>query len=57
MRTLFTIHAGEFIVGDYLERKYRNINLWVPSKDTGIDLLVTDKANKKAISLQVEVFP
>lgn len=54
MKPLFTIHAGEFVVGDFLERKFRNVNVWVPSKDTGVDLLVTDKKNKKAISLQVK---
>ena len=54
MRTLFTIHAGEFVVGDYIERTFRRVNLWVPSKDTGIDLLVTDSKNKKTVSLQVK---
>jgi len=54
MKALFTIHAGEFIVGDYLERKFRRVNLWLPSKDTGVDLLVTDSKNQKAVSLQVK---
>lgn len=54
MRALFTIHAGEFVVGDYIERKFRRVNLWVPSKDTGTDLLVTDSKNEKAVSLQVK---
>lgn len=54
MKPLFTIHAGEFVVGDFLEGKFRNVNVWVPSKDTGVDLLLTDKKNKKAISLQVK---
>ena len=54
MRPLFTIHAGEFVVGDYIERKFRNVNLWVPSRDTGIDLLVTDSNNKNSLSLQVK---
>jgi len=53
VKPLFTIHAGEFVVGDFLERKFRKVNVWVPSKDTGVDLVVTDKKNKKAISLQV----
>ena len=47
MRPLFTIHAGEFVVGDYIERKFRRVNLWVPSRDTGTDLLVTDSKNEK----------
>jgi len=54
MRPLFTIHAGEFVVGDYIERKFQRVNLWVPSRDTGTDLLVTDSKNKKAVSLQVK---
>ena len=54
MRPLFTIHAGEYVVGNYIERKFRRVNLWVPSRDTGTDLLVTDSKNKKAVSLQVK---
>ncbi len=54
MKPLFTIHAGEFVVGDFLERKFHNVNVWVPSRDTGIDLLVTDKKNKKTVSFQVK---
>lgn len=54
MRPLFTIHAGEFLVGEYIERNFRNTNLWVPSKDSGIDLLVTNKNNTKSVSLQVK---
>lgn len=54
MRPLFTIHAGEFVVGDYIERKFRRVKIWVPSRDTGTDLLVTDSANKSAISLQIK---
>ena len=54
MRALFTIHAGEFVVGDHIERKFRRVNLWVPSRDTGTDLLVTDSKNEIAVSLQVK---
>jgi hypothetical protein len=54
MRQLFTIHAGEFVVGDHIERKFRRVNLWMPSRDTGTDLLVTDSKNEKAVSLQVK---
>ncbi len=54
MRPLFTIHAGEFVVGDYIERNYRRVNVWVPSKDTGIDLLVSDARNRKTVSFQVK---
>jgi hypothetical protein len=54
MKPLFTIHAGEFVVGNYIERKFRHVNLWVPSRDTGVDLLVTDSRNREAVSLQVK---
>lgn len=54
MKTLFTVHAGEFVVGDFIERTFRRVNVWVPSKDTGVDLLVTDSRNVKAVSLQVK---
>ena len=30
------------------------MNVWVPTKDTGVDLLVSDQKNKKAVSLQVK---
>ncbi|MGH9561479.1 MAG: hypothetical protein ACRD3S_08490 [Terracidiphilus sp.] len=52
---MFTIHAGEYLVGDYIERKFgKRWNVWIPSKDTGIDLLVTDKKNHRTASLQVK---
>ena len=54
MKSLFTIHAGEFVVGDYIERKFSRVNLWVPSRDRGIDLLITNSTNQKAVSLQVK---
>ncbi len=54
MKSLFTIHAGEFVVGDYIERTFRRVHLWIPAKDSGVDLLVTDSVNKKTISLQVK---
>jgi hypothetical protein len=55
MKTLFTIHAGEFLVGEHFETVFKkNVNVWIPAKDTGIDLLVTDKTNKKTVSLQVK---
>lgn len=54
MKPLFTIHAGEFLVGGEIEHKFPNVNVWVPAKDTGVDLLVTDASNERAISLQVK---
>ena len=54
MTPLFTIHAGEYVVGEYLERQFKGCRVWVPSKDDGIDLLVTDGSCSRAASLQVK---
>ncbi|MBM4104147.1 MAG: hypothetical protein FJ263_08885 [Planctomycetes bacterium] len=54
MQPLFTIHAGEYLVGSFIERHFKNYNVWVPAKDTGIDLLVTNSKNDKTVSLQVK---
>lgn len=54
MKPLFTIHAGEYLVGSHIEQKFRHVNVWVPSRDTGVDLLVSDRRNRRAVSLQVK---
>jgi hypothetical protein len=54
MRPLFTIHAGEYLVGLQLQKRFRSFNVWVPTKDTGIDLLVSDRVNRRTVSLQVK---
>lgn len=54
MKPLFTIHAGEHLVGSYIEHRFRNVNVWVPSRDTGVDLLVTDRRNSRTLALQVK---
>lgn len=56
MKPLFTIHEGEFLVGDYINRKLgRKFDVWVPSKDSGVDLLVTRKRREgKPVRLQVK---
>jgi hypothetical protein len=36
MKPIFTIHAGEYLVGSYIEEHYKYFNVWIPSKDTGI---------------------
>lgn len=54
MQPIFTVHAGEYLVGSYLEGKFKKYRVWVPSKDTGIDLLVTDAKNSKAVSIQAK---
>jgi hypothetical protein len=56
MKPLFTIHEGEFLVGDHINRKFgRKFAVWVPTKDSGIDLLVTrERLRGKAVGLQVK---
>ncbi len=54
MKPIFSIHAGEYLVGTHIEENYKNLNVWLPTKDTGIDLLVTDQTNSKNVSLQVK---
>ena len=54
MRPLFTIHAGEYLVGSAIERRFPKARVWVPSKDTGIDLLITNWGCSRSVSLQVK---
>jgi len=54
MKTLFTLHIGEYLVGSYIEQHFKRVNVWVPSRDTGVDLLVSDSQNRRAVSLQVK---
>ena len=56
MKPLFTIHEGEFLVGDYIIRNLsKKYDVWIPAKDTGIDILLTSKkANRKPIKVQVK---
>lgn len=55
MRPLFTIHAGEFLVGEFIEKCFPALNVWIPAKDTGIDLLVTNMKASTMVSLQVKL--
>ena len=54
MRPIFTVHAGEYLVGCEIETRFPLRRVWIPSKDTGIDLLVTDKHCQNQVSLQVK---
>lgn len=54
MKPLFTVHAGEYLVGSYIEKNFPKWRVWVPAKDTGIDLLITNHPNTRAVSLQVK---
>ena len=54
MKPLFTIHSGEHLVGSHIETYFSKVSVWVPSRDTGVDLLVSDRGNCRAVSLQVK---
>lgn len=54
MRPIFTIHAGEYLVATRIEEDFPDLRIWIPSSDTGIDLLVTDSRQNKVASLQVK---
>ena len=54
MKPLFTIHAGEYLVGSYIEKNFKQLNVWIPSLDTGVDLLVSDRLNRRTVSIQVK---
>jgi hypothetical protein len=41
------------LVGQHIEREFKK-NIWIPTKDTGVDLLVTNQQNTRTISLQVK---
>jgi hypothetical protein len=31
VKPLFTVHAGEFIVGCEIEKQFRRVNVWLPT--------------------------
>jgi len=54
MKPIFTIHAGEYLAAGAIEGLDKDLRVWIPSKDVGIDLLVTDKMVKQRVSVQVK---
>ncbi len=54
MKSLFTVHAGEYLVGSHIEHAFPRLEVWLPSRDTGVDLLVTNSSYRRSISLQVK---
>lgn len=54
MKPLFTIHGGEYLFGNELESRFPKLRIWIPSKDDGIDFLLTDTNNEKPLSIQVK---
>ncbi|MDR2073357.1 MAG: hypothetical protein LBP60_07995 [Spirochaetaceae bacterium] len=47
MKPLLTIHGGEYLVGERLEKQFPRSEVWVPVKDTGTDLLLTNPADRR----------
>jgi hypothetical protein len=37
-----------------IDRRFRRVNVWVSSRHTGVDLLLSDPQNRHALSLQVK---
>ncbi len=56
MKPLFTIHEGEFLVGEQISRQFGDqYEVWIPAKDDGIDLLVTHRTKRKpGVRIQVK---
>jgi len=54
MKPIFSIHAGEYLVATHIEEAYKQLNVWLPTKDTGVDLLVTDRTNTRTVGVQVK---
>jgi hypothetical protein len=54
MKPIFTIHAGEYLVGSHIEEQFKDWQVWIPSKDTGVDLLVSNADSSKTASIQVK---
>jgi hypothetical protein len=54
MKPIFTIHAGEFLVASYIEQTFKDYLVWLPSRDSGVDLLLTNKRCTKTVSVQVK---
>src|SRR5690242_17098263 len=54
MKPLFTVHGGEDLVGSYVEHRFKRVHVWIPTRDTGVDLLVSDRHNRHTVSIQVK---
>lgn len=55
MKQFYPINEGEYLVGLCLNQAIKECELWIPAKDKGTDILVTNKDDyKKSVSLQVK---
>jgi hypothetical protein len=51
----YQTHFAEDIVKDEIHKVFKNrFNVYIPTKDNGIDILLTDKENKKNVTIQVK---
>jgi hypothetical protein len=55
MKPLFTVHAGEFVFAENVEKRAPHLRLWIPTKDTGVDFLVTDRDGLSSVTVQVKM--
>jgi len=55
MKQFYSIHEGEYLAGICINKAIKNCDLWIPAKDRGVDILLTNKNNnKKNVSLQIK---
>lgn len=54
LRSIFTVHAGEYLVACEIETRFPKHRVWIPSKDNGVDLLVTDGVCESPVAIQVK---
>jgi len=54
MKPIFTVHAGEYLVASYVEKRFKKYKVWLPSIDKGVDLLLTSSKSGKQVGLQVK---
>ncbi len=54
MKPNFTVRTGTHLVGTHLERTFRSCRVWIPTKKSGIDLLLTDASCSRTVPLQVK---
>lgn len=55
MKSLFTLNAGEFIAGTEIEKRVPGATVWAPSKDSGVDIIVSNSKGNRFVSLQVKL--
>jgi hypothetical protein len=54
VKPIFTVHAGEYLTAEHIEREFPYLRAWVPTRDSGIDLLVSHPKTRRFASLQVK---